>query len=208
MIYKATVWVGFWMAILAIVMILPTLHQMNEQRRARDELDASLRSLNEKEAELGRKVKSSLNELDCAIEETRISHIMGCISNIPDPVLVRQKEGKSLSKTYLRMLYKESVRFENLVGRMYDDYKAGRNKRIEEEMPYIHLILVEILTSLTKSQIVFRDADLNLDFYEVIRVAGLQFDYICANSLDIESVKGSINVVNQKFRKLITHLEN
>lgn len=206
MIYKATVWVGFWMAILAIVMILPTLHQINEQRRARDEVDVSIRRLENQGKDLHKQVKSRLMELDSAIEETRISHIMGCISNIPDPILVRQKDSKSLVKSYLKMLYKESVRFQNLISRMHDDYMAGRNNRIEEEMPYIHLIIVEILTSLSKSQIIFNDANLNLEFYEVISVAGRQFEHICSSSLDIDSVKGSINVINQKFRKLIAQM--
>lgn len=206
MIYKSTVWVGFWMAILAVVMILPTLYQMSEQRRSRDEVDASIKRLNEYRTDIDTKIQSKLTELDSAIEETRISHILGCISNIPDPILVRQEDSKSLVRSYLKMLYKESVRFENLVGRMYDDFKAGRNKRIEEEMPYIHLIIIEILTSLSKSQIIFNDADLNLEFYEVIRVAGRQYEHICTSSLDIDSVKGSINVINQKFRKLIVQM--
>lgn len=206
MIYKATVWVGFWMAILAIVMILPTLYQISEQHRSREDINASIKMLNEHGVDIDKKVQNKLLELDSAIEETRISHIMSCISNIPDPILARQKDSLSLVKSYLKMLYKESVRFENLIDRMHEDYKTGRNKRIEEEMPYIHLVIVEILTSLSKSQIVFNDANLNLEFYEVIRVAGRQFEHICSSSLDIESVKGSINVINLKFRRLIAQI--
>lgn len=207
MIYKATVWVGFWMSILAIVMILPTLHQMNEQRKAREEVNASIKTMNEKYGEIETRVKTRLIDLESGIEESRISHIMTCISNIPDPILVQQKKGKQLAKSYLKLLYKESVRFENLIGRMHEDYKAGRSKRIEEEMPYINLIVVEILTSLSKAQIVFHDAGLNMEFYDVIRVASRQFEHVCSESLDIDSVKGAVNVINQKFLALINQIE-
>lgn len=207
MIYKATVWVGVWMTVFAAVLILPTLYQLHEQKEGREEVKQSIREMERKNLELSERADSKISELDCAIEEIRISHIMACISNIPDPILVRQNESMSLAKSYLMMLYKESVRFENIVERMHYDYKQGRNKRIEEEISYIHLVIIEILTSISKSQIIFHDADLNLEFFEAIRVAHRQYKHICNNHLDIDSVKDSLHVINSHFSKLIGQME-
>lgn len=207
MIYKATVWVGVWMTIFAAILILPTLHQMHEQRDSREEVRKHLSDLDKERLKLSEDTKSRISELDCAIEEIRISHIMTCISNIPDPLLLKQSKSFPLVKTYLKMLYHESVRFENLIGRMQKDYQEGRNKRIEEEMPYVRLVIVEILTSISKSQIVFHDADLNFEFFETIRVAHSQFEHICAGVFDVDLAKISLNAINQSFGKLINQIE-
>lgn len=176
LIDKFNTWVGFWLAVLSLILLLVSVWQYLKIEKYDDKIKQLKTNISGKMKEAERKNKEFKEKSQADFErqisthkfstlENRMTSLLLCMSSVPDPqVFSDSNERKEQISYYLELVSNLLVEYLKMIRQEY-----GHHNLSKTTVDCIPMVLLNLRLSMIRIQGVFRDPSVYVEFVWLIK---------------------------------------
>lgn len=190
LIDKFNTWVGFWLAVLSLVLLLVSAWQYLK--------------IDKHENEIKDKMDKTMSTHKFSTLENRMTSLLLCMSSVPDPqVFSDSNERKEQISYYLGLVSNLLIKYFELIN------KESKNNCISREtVECVPMVLLNLRLAMIRLQGAFRDPSLYIDFIRLMKQIEKNESAIRRTKLlDCEKVQELAALINQ-FNNFKAQIDN
>ena len=222
LIDKFNTWVGFWLAVLSLILLIVSIWQylkiekyeerINKLEKDSDVVVKDIRNQSESlEIQMSNLQKQAKVYLDTQISihqystlENRMTSLLLCMSSVPDPqVFSDSEERKEQVNYYLGLVSGLLIKYFKLI-----DKESECHKLPEGTVACIPMVLLNLRLSLIRIQGMFRDPGIFIAFARMIKLIERNEATIRKTQLFGKSEVKELGILVKSFNNLKTEIAN
>ena len=222
LIDKFNTWVGFWLAVLSLILLIVSIWQylkiekyeerINKLEKDSDVVVKDIRNQSESlEIQMSNLQKQAKVYLDTQISihqystlENRMTSLLLCMSSVPDPQVFRDsEERKEQVNYYLGLVSGLLIKYFKLIEKESECHKLP-----EGTVACIPMVLLNLRLSLIRIQGMFRDPGIFIAFARMIKLIERNEATIRKTQLFGKSEVKELGILVKSFNNLKTEIAN